>query len=759
MRFPIFLFLISTISTQSKNTLLRGNLKQGNENLNADDEQHSRDSSPSSQLKSSESSSSSSAAASYKRLKILDEFRHKIPTKRSWGEQQQEAKQKRFKCFLSGVDDYYYATAGISSHHEDYDNDDRYDHIFYICKRNKKGEGCLPLKKRTSTDTPTKMVQSYSPTVFPAFVMPATEPPTSVAPTSDPTAPPTSQAPTDSPTAPPSPFPTVSPTPKPTVDPLKGGVSPASISFTDTISSHICQRGTVEKEVSIQLPEKSTVNNVDLFFLFDDTGNFGSLAPNMTEIFPDILLELQATLPTASFGYGIGRFEDYGGPGASFSNELVQGRPYLLNQPIVTAKTAGSLLELEALLSAALVRTASGFGGDGPEAAIAEGLWQVATGLGFDGNGDGCTTGDSALQVAGALSTQVLPDASGDVPAFNTLDSNVLSSGTKGGAGFRADALKLVILATDVCPVAAFDSSKEQPIPEKIISPYTSGDTKDLSCSDILGVHRYGFVSDALSVENNTVMDAIVPRGAGTVPKTIHALTDAGIRVIGLVPTGGPLPPGIGPSIVSNTFLSTVARLTGAVDSNGTAQVIPINGGGEDLKTAIVDTVLKAVERPIDIQLSVSGSVPDGLNVAIPSQIVADVGPGETAFFNVSFTGEDDTISGSFDLVFSDAKSGLQLKSIPVEIGCAPAADFTEAALDLASEQPCVSDLTCSDDTSLPHRIICHKESRYNILQSLCLPELGLASYFERYPESSCGCCGNAELRAPRFCHAYISRI
>ena len=82
----------------------------------------------------------------------------------------------------------------------------------------------------------------------------------------------------------------------------------------------------------------------------------------------------------------------------------------------------------------------------------------MATGLGFDGNGNGATT-DSGL--AGELGTQTAPGNSGDVPSFDTYVG--VTDGTLGGAGWRGDALHLVILATDVCAISPFDFAEGIP--------------------------------------------------------------------------------------------------------------------------------------------------------------------------------------------------------------------------------------------------------------------------------------------------------
>ncbi|MFM8222852.1 MAG: hypothetical protein ACKOJF_28415, partial [Planctomycetaceae bacterium] len=143
---------------------------------------------------------------------------------------------------------------------------------------------------------------------------------------------------------------------------------------------------------------------------------------------------LQTSLPGVDLGFGVGRFEEYG----NFAWEYGTGRPFILNQPIVAASTSGYL----GAIQAALDRTTPGYGGDGPETDI-EALYQVVTGLGFDGDNNGSVL-DSG--VAGPAATQLNPGTSGDVPSFASFQAdtanNVLpAAGTVGGAGFRAGAL------------------------------------------------------------------------------------------------------------------------------------------------------------------------------------------------------------------------------------------------------------------------------------------------------------------------------
>src|SRR3954463_7292052 len=158
--------------------------------------------------------------------------------------------------------------------------------------------------------------------------------------------------------------------------------------------------------------------------------------------FPQIISTLQAALPGVDLGFGVGRFEEY----ANFASENATGRPFILNQPILSQSTPGFATSIQA----ALDRTAPGYGGDQPENDI-EALYQMATGAGFDGNNNG-TTSDSGA--AGQVATQLTPGASGDVPSFGsfTVDpsGNVLpAAGNIGGGGFRPGALPIVLLATD----------------------------------------------------------------------------------------------------------------------------------------------------------------------------------------------------------------------------------------------------------------------------------------------------------------------
>lgn len=422
------------------------------------------------------------------------------------------------------------------------------------------------------------------------------------------------------------------------------------------------------RDVALTLPSQTTTDRVDVLLLFDDTGSFANSVAALSSQFQELVGGLEATFPNVEFGFGVARFEDYGGPGTSFSNEYEDGRPFILNQPIITSADAGSEAERNDLIATALNHTAPGFGGDLPEAGLTEGLYQAATGAGFDGNGDGDTEDSGA---AGEVDTQTSPGTSGDVPAF---DSNVLpASGTLGGAGWRENAQKIIILATDFCSAAAFDS--ETGIPDVITGAGSTEAVSAFACTDATaGTDRFGFVSDAISTADNTVDDATVPAGAATVQQAVDALNALGVQVVGIGPDAAPTAD-TEPSEDESVFLSSIARLTGGVDSNGDPLVVDL---GDDLAGAVAEAIERTTTASIDITLAAT-DLPDGLAFDFAPEVVTGVAPGETAPFEATFIGDGTQISGTFDIQFRNAASNALLGTVPVAIDCAASdgpADF-----------------------------------------------------------------------------------
>jgi hypothetical protein len=450
--------------------------------------------------------------------------------------------------------------------------------------------------------------------------------------------------------------------------------TPPSITLPAT--SPVCSGESVGQEACIEFPPASSLNKVDVFFLLDDTGSFATVAPEVGRLFDSLVGDMETALPGIEFGFGVGRFEDYGGRGLTFGGGDARGRPFILNQPIVTAADAGGEDGLASRVSDALALTAPANGGDTPESAI-EGLYQVATGLGFDGNDDGSTTGSENTQPAGSLEAQQQPDASGDVPAFSTLVPTVDHSGSIGGAGFRPDALRLVILATDACTVTAFEP--QLGIPTELTG--TAGVTAPVADFACLDNQRFGFVADSTELGSNKVENAVVPKGGATLPTTVAALNAGGIRVLGLFSQSegaiSVLAEPAGPSDDPSVFLSALARLTGAVDAMGNPLVFNTATEGTPLKDAIVDAVVAATTpRTVDVVLEASGTVPAGLDVSSAPPVVSDVPAGGTACFQVTFLGTG-IPSGTFALDFKDEASGALLGSVPVSVECAPTTTTT----------------------------------------------------------------------------------
>ncbi len=427
--------------------------------------------------------------------------------------------------------------------------------------------------------------------------------------------------------------------------------------------SPVC-RGLEERlSVSVTLPHGSVTGSVDVFLLFDDTGSFTTLAPQVREVFADLVSSLETVLPEVDFAFGVGRFEDYGGPGSGFSRGRSSDRPFILNQPIIAADDPS----FAALIEQALGRSAPGNGGDTPEASIADGLLQVATGRGFDGNGDGRMTGADGSQVAGAEATQISPDWSGDVPPFST---NLLpTSGSLGGVGWRPGALHLTVLATDTCAIAAFDPTAG-PIPATITGSGGTVPTSAFACQrETAGVSRFGYVSNAKSSGANTIPGAVVPSGAGTVQETVDALNSLGIQVIGLGDRAQAQRDPAGPSWAPGPMLSALAILTGATAADGTPLVFDVAAGASALRDAVVTSVLQASQKPIDVTLRLS-PLPSALASSFAPALVPDVSPGGSATFELTLSGDGSAISGAFAIEFREVGSGTTLGVIPVTVSC-----------------------------------------------------------------------------------------
>lgn len=400
--------------------------------------------------------------------------------------------------------------------------------------------------------------------------------------------------------------------------------------------------GQVHREtVSITLPNTGALTNlVDVFLLFDDTGSFVNNSPIVRSAFPTIISQLQASLPGTDLGFGVGRFEEYG----NFASEYATGRPFILNQPIVAASTAGYMTSIQAALN----RTTPGYGGDQPETDI-EALYQLVTGLGFDGNNNGSVLDSGA---AGLVSTQLNPGSSGDVPSFASFTADASGSvlagaGKVGGGGFRTGALPIILVATDT-------GFAYQP----------KGET------NITGV---GGVSLPVSSLTQTSRPT-TPFGSGAgIQETVTGLNALGALVIGL---GTNTQTNVDP----RQGLESLSKLTGAVNrstasiNNGTGTPIapgdPLyfqiaSGFAGSVTNGVVNAIQNAVSN-VAVDVTVQASDPR-VKIINHTGVRAGIGSGQTGSFDIEFVG--DGVPHRFDIQFVRNGTNVILGSIPVVLG------------------------------------------------------------------------------------------
>lgn len=414
-----------------------------------------------------------------------------------------------------------------------------------------------------------------------------------------------------------------------------GNVTPSEITTSLTNGQSYTQT------VSLTLPNNGGITNlVDVFLLFDDTGSFTANSPIVRAAFPTIISQLQAAMPGVDLGFGVGRFEEYG----SFAAESATGRPFILNQPIVASSTTG----FSASIQSALDRMAPGYGGDLPETDI-EALFQVVTGMGFDGNNNGTVLDSGA---AGLASTQLTPGASGDVPSFASFAAdpanNVLpAAGNIGGAGFRPGALPIILTATDT-------GFAYQPKGETSVTGQ-GGLTLPLS-----------------SLTQTSRASTPFASGAG-IQETITGLNALGALVVGL---------GTNPEATSDPRLGleSLARLTGAINQstsvipNGTAD--PIAPGdplyfqiGAGFGSTVADGITNAIQNAVTnvaMDITIRASDPR-VKIINHTGTILGVGAGQTASFDIEFIG--DGRPHRFDLQFVREGTNVVVGSIPVVLG------------------------------------------------------------------------------------------
>jgi hypothetical protein len=206
---------------------------------------------------------------------------------------------------------------------------------------------------------------------------------------------------------------------------ILAGTSPLDgTSVIDGIYIIVQERTTVEEIFNFEL----RIQRGDVGFLTDTTGSMGGTITAVQGSYDTLLTDLTATFDDVAGGAA--HYDDYNygsmGSGADTPFELTKG---------ITTDHA-------AVKSAVASWFASG-GADGPESTV-EALYQAASGAGYDQGCDGRY--DAAQDVLPFLSDASDPFGGSAGEAY---DPTLLEAGTRGGMGFRAYSLPVIIYATD----------------------------------------------------------------------------------------------------------------------------------------------------------------------------------------------------------------------------------------------------------------------------------------------------------------------
>lgn len=162
------------------------------------------------------------------------------------------------------------------------------------------------------------------------------------------------------------------------------------------------------------------IQRADILFLVDTTGSMGGTIAGLQGSLESLTTSIRAEIPDAAFG--VARFDDF--PVSDYGDPLCGGEsdhPFELEQRITTIDS-----DVETGVDA--LDSPLHCGMDGPESQI-EALFQAATGDGF-------------RSATGAVWTAPFDGSAG-------YDER-RGHGLIGGAGFRADALPIIIMATDI---------------------------------------------------------------------------------------------------------------------------------------------------------------------------------------------------------------------------------------------------------------------------------------------------------------------
>lgn len=461
---------------------------------------------------------------------------------------------------------------------------------------------------------------------------------------------------------------------------LVGESHPASSNVSPTaIDLELGPGDTETRTVSINLANAK----IDLAVLYDTSGSmYGAF--NTDAVLPDIRArvgELQQM--GLDIGFAWSRALDFRDqlptdPWDPIEYDL--DRPYILNQPILSALGLNST-EFVNAFQAAIDRRPAGEGGPEGAESIMQALFHLATGLGFDGNGDSIF-GNSP---AGSWTAQLASDGSGDVPEFSSVyppDPNnpppswaTIGSGSLGGIGFREGAIPVVLVVTD----HGTRYRTNEP---------TNGN------GNILGVD--GIELPLSSFTNDGSQSA--PSNATFIQPTIDALNALGAFVVGLgagahlaVDTEGGFY-AYQYNSVARTFLEALSRATGSINATSTPILSdnslldsyiqqneplyyelgywpdnPNTQPNEEQRLFFTDVIKSSINAVLnntlfDVEV-VATDLDTGLVQVLTGPLQFNNG---TLSFDVEFTGDGEV--HNFDLQFRRVGTNLVLGHLPVTI-------------------------------------------------------------------------------------------
>lgn len=324
------------------------------------------------------------------------------------------------------------------------------------------------------------------------------------------------------------------------------------------------QRSRVDTTFSFQ----AEIGRADVVFVLDSTGSMGPTLSTLANQFATVVAEVSSLIPDTAFG--VATFQDYNYPGLGSGTD----RPFRLQQQVTTNLTG---------VQATLNGLSPGGGGDLAEAAM-EALYQTATGRGFDQDCDDAYDNTTDVQPFIASSNDAFAGKSAQ--AYSAAD---VSTGTRGGFGFRQGSLPIIVWTTDT----------------RFRDPDTGDDAPE-TCSLVAG-------SEAVEGQINALGGKLISVNAGSEDELTAQMIDLSLRTYS------------------------------TADADGDGQSDPLvfsSDGGEGVVDVIVEgiTALNYTGEFNRVKLVAEGD-PYGFVRTIEPASYAQVRPGDTLPFQLELFG------------------------------------------------------------------------------------------------------------------------